>query len=211
MHRKSIFAKISEIHFSIFICISQTAQDVVISKLNSPDLPILLAPFWHEDTHSLYFVNFFAIGNQSSIFCYNAIENVLYGAYIEGLSAPSFIIPIDHNNSGRCWECEKCTNCEKKCRNCYVPEKPLFTLELPNECNERFFVVGVGDDALIIQWNAKSTKAVVVTKLLSLKSDVPSHIVGGRTDPKVNIAPYIRYIYQIFFCFNFIQIPFNDC
>lgn len=154
--------------------------------MNSPDLPVLLAPTWHDETHSLYFVSFFTAGEQSSIFRYSELDGVLYGAYIEGVSAPSFIIPIDLKKSGRCWECEKCKNCENNCRKCYAPKRSIFTPELPNECDERFFAVGVDHDVLIIQWNGKSTKAFVVSKLLTLEPDVQlSRTNFGRADPKV--------------------------
>lgn len=114
-----------------------------------------MAPIWDDRTHRLYFVNLLSQGEQASIYSYD--NGILYGAYIERVSAPSFIMPIENKHSKKCKKREKCTNdsCDR------------------NECDEQLFAVGVDHDVLIIQWNGKSTKARIVGKLLSLESNIP--------------------------------------
>lgn len=52
------------------------------------------SPVWSDDAHSLYYVNFFPVGNESSLFRYSAEDKSFHGAYIEGNNMPSFIVPL---------------------------------------------------------------------------------------------------------------------
>lgn len=73
---------------------------------------------------------------QSSIFCYSFVDGIFYSAYIEGITSPSFIIPIN-----------------KKYNKC-------------NKCNSELFAIGVGSNVVIIKWNGRSTKAKVISPLI---------------------------------------------
>lgn len=69
-------------------------------------MPIIDAadsPVWDDDSQSLNFVNPLTNASQSSIFRYSARDGTFYSAYIEGVFAPSFILPAKS-------KCKKCKN-----------------------------------------------------------------------------------------------------
>ncbi|XP_055310182.1 uncharacterized protein LOC129573561 [Sitodiplosis mosellana] len=129
-----------------------------LSNLTTPDIPLALAAVWDDYSQSLYFINMASSGMQSSIFRYSDLDGIFYSAYIEGVSAPSFIMPIKD-------ECDKMAKC--------------------NVCGYRLFAVGVDHSVLIIKWNGKSTKAKVVSTLLTLEQNMPlSRTNFARADNK---------------------------
>lgn len=121
-------------------------------------------------------MNFITTGIQSSIYRYSYQDGILYSAYIEGVTSPSFIIPTN----------KKCTKC--------------------NECDEQFFAVGVGSDVVTIKWNGKSTKAKVVSSLFSVESapyrfnagmvDSNGRFYGGTLSPKFCNSTASRSFYR---------------
>lgn len=116
-----------------------------LSNLTTPDIPAGISPVWDDKTQSIYFVNLFSMGKQDAIYRYDYTDGNFYSAYIEGVSGPSFIMPIND-------ECVKNTKC--------------------NRCGNRLFAVGVGHSVMIIRWNGKSTRAKVVRTLFSVEQNV---------------------------------------
>ncbi|XP_031627012.1 uncharacterized protein LOC116343211 isoform X2 [Contarinia nasturtii] len=135
-----------------------------ITQLNTPRVDFSHSIYWDDDTQSLYFVNFFTSDNQSSIYRYSTPDEILYSAYIEGVTSPAFIIPTN-----------------KMCKKC-------------NKCNKQFFAVGVGSDVIIIKWNGRSTKAKVIKTLFTVDdtsmrfdigvADSKGRFYGGTLSPK---------------------------
>lgn len=114
-----------------------------ISKLTTPEIRIPHSAYSDDD--SLYFVTFITSEYQASINRYSYIDGIFYSAYIEGVTSPSFIVPIN----------------QKVCKKC-------------RKCDAKLFAVGVGHDVLKVKWNGKSTKAKVVGTIFSVENNIPS-------------------------------------
>lgn len=78
------------------------------------------------------------------LFRYSFVDGNFYSAYIDRVSSPSFIIPID----------------KKACKKC-------------NKCDAKLFAVGVGHDVAIVEWNGKSTKAKRISSIFRVENDDP--------------------------------------
>lgn len=145
------------------------------------------SPIWDDETQSLYFVNFITSENQPSIFRYSFLDGGFYSAYIEGVTSPSFIVPLRKNG-------KKCSNC-KKSKNA-------------NKCNDQYFAVGA-DEVLIVKWNGMSTEAIVVGTAFTVERnraesrfdacgmpDRRGRFFGGTISPQICNATAIQSLYR---------------
>lgn len=144
------------------------------------------SPFWDDETQSLYFVNFITSENQASIFRYSFLDGVFYSAFIEGVTSPSFILPLRK-------KCKKCKECDKS--------------KNANKYNDQYFAVGTGD-VLIVKWNGMSTKATVVktaftdgrnralSRFDTATPDRRGRFFGGTLEPEFCNATVIQSFYR---------------
>lgn len=74
-----------------------------MTKLKAPETSLSVSVIWDECTQSIYYIDFFGIGTQPSIFRYDNEEDRTYSANIDGYGPPSFILPVSQ-------ECNKHKN-----------------------------------------------------------------------------------------------------
>lgn len=79
-------------HLCDFIFFFQISQR--ITEVPTPELISGVSPIWDDCSQSLYFTDYLKPDRTPSIFRYDFNENKVYSAYVDGSSAPVFIIPV---------------------------------------------------------------------------------------------------------------------
>lgn len=117
---------------------------VEVEEVKTENVPLAHSLFYDYKTQCILFCNFVTSGNQPSIFRYCFSDKILRSAYIEGITSPSFIVPVSE-------KCEKCNH-------------------MNDGSEDQYYAVGA-QDIEIIKWDGMSTKADWVKTGVAVERD----------------------------------------
>ncbi|KAG4079363.1 hypothetical protein HA402_008055 [Bradysia odoriphaga] len=131
----------------IAICVHCTVSfDLQITPIEGPPVNLPDSIFWNDYDQSMYYADYFAFGNESSIYRYDYNKGTVHSAYVDGKDEVLYFLPV------------------KECGS--FLEGLLYKNNL--------FMAGFGHDNYLIVWNGYQPVAKVIRSAFRVEENSPS-------------------------------------
>ncbi|XP_037040989.1 uncharacterized protein LOC119077784 [Bradysia coprophila] len=132
------------------ICIHCVFSDLQITPIAGPQVNLPDSVFWSDYDQSLYYADYFAFGNESSIYRYDYNKGTIHSAYVDGKDEMLYLLPV------------------KRCGD--ILQSILESILYKNN----LFMAGFGHDNYLIHWDGYQPIAKVIRSAFSVEENSPS-------------------------------------
>lgn len=119
---------------------------VNITEIDGPPTNLTGYIFWNAHDQSIYYSDYFTIGNQPSIYRYDYNKKTVHAAYIEGKNEIAYFIPVEI--CGSVYEMLRYKN--------------------------NLFMAGAQHDNFLVNWDGSKPTATVIRTVFSVEANYPS-------------------------------------